>query len=244
MKQPPAFERALSRFDRMTLRERALVSAATLAAIVMTWTVAIFDPLSAKQRSLSSEMASLQESIGTTSQAIQSSVAADATSQAIVREAMLQTRLEALNTQLVSKSGGLIPPERMVQVIHDVLNRQHGVTLVSLHNRPVVSLVQDRPAADSTTTSSPDATAAEPPRPPAVGQAAASQPASSGPYVHPVELVVEGSYLDVLAYLHALENLPWRFYWKVLELQTTHYPTNRVRIELSTLSMDKDWIGV
>jgi MSHA biogenesis protein MshJ len=95
------------------------------------------------------------------------------------------------------------------------------------------------------TTGSPDATAEEPPPPPpAVEQAAVSRPASSGPYVHPVELVVEGNYLDVLAYLHALENLPWRFYWKILELQTTHYPTNRVRIELSTLSMDKDWIGV
>ena len=235
MKQPAALERALGRFDRMTLRERALVSAATLAAIVMTWTIAIFDPLSAKQRSLSSEMASLQESIGTISESIQSSVAADATSEAVAREAMLQTRLEALNARLASKSGGLIPPERMVQVIHDVLNRQHGVTLVSLHNKAVVSLVQERPAVNATTAGSADA-AADP--------APGSQPASSGPYVHPVELVVEGNYLDVLAYLHALENLPWRFYWKVLELQTTRYPTNRVRIELSTLSMDKDWIGV
>ena len=244
MKRLAALERALGRFDRMTLRERALVSAATLAAIVMIWMVAIFDPLSAKQSSLSAEMASLQESIGTTSQTIQASVAADATSEAIAREAILQTRLEALNARLASKSGGLIAPERMVQVIHDVLNRQHGVTLVSLHNKPVVSLVQDRPAANSTKEISADASAQQaPPQAPVVEQAA-SQPASSGPYVHPVELVVEGSYLDVLAYLHALENLPWRFYWKVLELQTTHYPTNRVRIELSTLSMDKDWIGV
>ena len=51
-------------------------------------------------------------------------------------------------------------------------------------------------------------------------------------------------YLDVLAYLHALESLEWRFYWRLLELESTAYPRNRVRIELSTLSLDKDWIGV
>jgi MSHA biogenesis protein MshJ len=62
--------------------------------------------------------------------------------------------------------------------------------------------------------------------------------------MHPVEIVVEGAYLDVLEYLRALESLEWRFYWKVLELKTTRYPINRVRIELSTLSMDKEWIGV
>jgi MSHA biogenesis protein MshJ len=66
----------------------------------------------------------------------------------------------------------------------------------------------------------------------------------SGPYLHPVELVVEGRYLDVVAYLRALEGLPWRFYWRVLQLETKTYPLNRVRIELSTVSLDKEWIGV
>ena len=103
----------------------------------------------------------------------------------------------------------------MVQVIQDVLSRQHGVTLISLHNEPVTTLV-----------------------PTPAGQ----NPA--GPFVHPIEIVVEGTYLDVLAYLHALENLEWRFYWRLLELESTAFPRNRVRIELSTLSLDKDWIRV
>ena len=66
----------------------------------------------------------------------------------------------------------------------------------------------------------------------------------TGPYVHPVELVVEGSYLDVLAYLQALERLPWHFYWRTLDLQSAVYPVNRVRVELGTVSLDKAWIGL
>ena len=48
----------------------------------------------------------------------------------------------------------------------------------------------------------------------------------------------------MLNYLQALEALPWRFRWKTLDLTTKQYPVNRVRIELSTLSMDKTWLGV
>jgi MSHA biogenesis protein MshJ len=76
-------------------------------------------------------------------------------------------------------------------------------------------------------------------------QSLAKNPAlAAGPYIHPVEIIVEGNYLDMLAYLHALEALPYRFFWRTLELQTTEYPVNRVRIELGTLSMDREWIGI
>jgi len=159
----------------------------------------------------------LQQSIQLTTQTIQETADTDPTLVAQREETRLKAQLAEINTQLAAKSAGLIPPERMVQVIHDVLSRQHGVTLVSLHNSPVTTLVPE--AADH-----------------------AAQ--SGGPYVHPVEIVVEGTYLDVLAYLQALESLEWRFYWRLLELESTAYPRNRVRIELSTLSLDKDWIGV
>ncbi len=56
--------------------------------------------------------------------------------------------------------------------------------------------------------------------------------------------MIEGEYGDVLNYLQALEALPWRFRWKTLDLTTKQYPVNRVRLELSTLSMDKTWLGV
>jgi MSHA biogenesis protein MshJ len=64
------------------------------------------------------------------------------------------------------------------------------------------------------------------------------------PYVHSIELVVDGQYTDVLDYLGQLEALPWKFRWTSLDLSTAGYPRNRVRIELSTLSLDSTWLGV
>lgn len=216
MKLPVALARTLARFDALTMRERALVAGAGLIGMVLLWVALVFDPMSVKQRTLSAELTTLQQSIQLTTLSIQETADADPTLIAQREETKLKTQLATINAQLAAKSAGLIPPERMVQVIHDVLSRQHGVRLVSLHNSPVTTLV------------------------PSTAQGAQS----GGPYVHPVEIVVEGTYLDVLAYLHALEKLEWRFYWRLLELETTTYPRNRVRIELSTLSLDKDWIGV
>jgi MSHA biogenesis protein MshJ len=217
MQLPVPIARMLARFDALSLRERALVGGACLIGMVLLWSATVFDPTSARERALSAELSTLQQSIQVTTQTIQETADADPTLIAQREETRLKAQLAQINTQLAAKSAGLIPPERMVQVIHDVLSRQHGVTLVSLHNSPVTTLVPE--TADHTA-------------------------ASGGPYVHPVEIVVEGTYLDVLAYLHALESLEWRFYWRLLELESTAYPRNRVRIELSTLSLDKDWIGV
>jgi MSHA biogenesis protein MshJ len=66
----------------------------------------------------------------------------------------------------------------------------------------------------------------------------------AGPYVHPVELVLRGSYLDILNYLQALEALHWRLYWKTLELDSSAYPIDRVRIEIGTISLDSAWLGI
>lgn len=63
-------------------------------------------------------------------------------------------------------------------------------------------------------------------------------------YRHTLELELEGTYLAVLAYLEALEALPWRIYWQTIEIDTLEYPKNKVTISVSTISFDRDWIGV
>lgn len=230
MKLPASIEKLTARFDSMSMRERVLVLGASFAAIAMLWTLAILDPISSKQRALDAEKTALQDQIAAAKSGVAEAKASDPTTLALAKEKQLKAKLDLINMYLDTQASGLIPPERMVQVIHDVLRSQHGVRLVSLHNKPVEALIKSQAPAKDAASSDAATAAAEAP--------------SSGPFVHPVELVVEGSYLDVLAYLHALERLEWRFYWKVLDLETTRYPVNRVRIELSTLSMDKDWIGV
>ena len=62
-------------------------------------------------------------------------------------------------------------------------------------------------------------------------------------YKHGLEIVFEGGYFAAMEYLEEVESLPWRFYWQILELEVLEYPLNRIRIEVSTLSPHREWIG-
>jgi len=64
-----------------------------------------------------------------------------------------------------------------------------------------------------------------------------------GPFLHPVEIVVDGNYVDVVAYLRALEALPWRIHWQQLELRSED-SGNRVRIIIGALSLSRYWMSV
>jgi MSHA biogenesis protein MshJ len=264
-KMPPAIVAAASRFDRLSLRERALLVAAALVIIVTAWNATVMNTLTAKETVLNAEVSTLRTQLEATSHATANLIESNPTTQALKQLEERQAALEEINGRLASESAGLIPASQMVQVIRDVLSRQRGLVLVSLQNLPMTSLAppvsaQRHAAPDQTAESSSTAESAStsdaapatsgpgPESPPAAAVAGtvttSEPPPDTGPYLHPVELVVEGNYLDIVTYLHALEALPWHFYWRVLELETKTYPRNRVRIELNTVSLEKEWIGV
>jgi MSHA biogenesis protein MshJ len=223
MKLPAPLSGAVAGFDRLAARERVLLSAAIFVIAGVTWMTVFQDPIAGKQRTLAAQISSLENELHTAAAPTMDPNDPVAIARAKAKD--LQEQFDVLNKELAATAGGLIPPERMVQVVHDVLSRHAGVVLVSLRNKPVVPLIAETPASST-----------EP--------ADRDKPVEGGPYIHPMEIVVEGSYLDVLQYLKALEALPWHFYWKVLQLDSGAYPLNRVRIDLSTLSMDKEWLSV
>ena len=273
MKRPTGLDAMVVRFDRMSLRERLLVFGALLVGVLLLWQSMLMEQLGRREQGLSVELKDLQESVSRLSRVTEAVASKDPTSTAMKRLQEREQALAAIDAKLAGESAGLIAPAQMVEVIHDVLRHQQGLTLVSLHNLPVRSLVPETKAtgasegqANATSTQRADGdgastsagNAAQPgdesaealSKPAGSAQLNAgpdpgqSAPSIAGPYLHPVELVIEGRYLDIVAYLHALEGLPWHFYWRVLELETKQYPLNRVRIELSTVSLDKEWIGV
>jgi len=58
-----------------------------------------------------------------------------------------------------------------------------------------------------------------------------------------VQVVVEGSYLDLLAYVARLEKQPWQVYWGKT-VMSANYPEVRIELTLYTLSLDKAWLVV
>lgn len=218
MKLPPYIAAAGEKFDRLSLRERLFVQAAILVVLVGCLNVLLITPVDVHRKALLQEVTDLGSQIALTDSGVEAAISADPSTSVVGQLQTLQKQLQGIDSQLLAQSAGLVPPEHMADAIQDVLRLQHGVALISLRNLPPTRLPAEKPTENA-------------------GE-------DRRPYVHTIELIVEGRYLDVLDYVQALEKLPWHFYWKHLEITATHYPTNRVRLELATLSPDGDWMGL
>lgn len=219
------------RVDRMSLRERVLVFLAGVALLYVAWQTLLMDPIAARGRAAQHR---LEETRARLEKIDAAGVAGDPRVQALERRRALQDRLATLDTRLREAAGGFVSPDRMADVLRDVLASQRGLRLVSIRNLPVVDLgITSTAAATATTTGTPTATATPD-----------AAPAESGPFVHPVEIVVEGDFASIVAYLRAVEGLAWQVQWRRLDLAAGEYPKNRVRIELGTLGLTRDWLSV
>lgn len=218
-----------SRFDACSDRERLLVAACVLVVPLLAWDTLVRMPMSAWQDKLGIQLDSVTSNIESQNTRIDSLtkvVAHDPDSETRKQLSAIKAELKASHAALQSLTDELVDPKEMSQVLEDLLSRNTGLTLISLENQPVSSLQQQ--AADKAD---------------GVVENTTTQLAPVMLYRHGLTLQFEGSYLDVLAYLKAVEALPWKLFWGDMNYEVLEHPKARVTINVHTLSLGEDWIG-
>lgn len=139
------------------------------------------------------------------------------------RAESLKSTIDKSKRELRELARQLIAPGQMSGLLEQMLLEQGKLTLQRLETLGV-AVLQERDAVneDDEPTAAPEFPV----------------------YKHGFAIEFSGSYLDTLEYLETLEKLPQRFYWDRVDFKAQEYPINRVRIELHTLSLSEDWIGV
>jgi MSHA biogenesis protein MshJ len=203
------------KIDAFSVRERVLVLFTALVLMAALWHMLLMQPLQQRALQTRAELTELESRITSANQSLEEQILqlAGGGDEQRTRIDSLQRRIDEINATLGNHAAELIDPAEMAQVLEGVLKEQSQLTLVRIRNTTPDSLAADE---------DPDAVTF---------------------YRHGLEIEVEGSYAACLDYLNAIEALPWRLYWQVLELDVVDYPRNRIRIEVSTLSLDKEWIG-
>ncbi len=211
----------VERFDALAVRERGMIFAAAVTVVYFSWQSLLMAPLQARGRQAEQRLTEAREQMAAIDQA-----GAAATDDPLViaarRNLALKGKLGELDAELQTVAQGYVAPERVADLLREILTRQQGLTLVSLANLPVESLSQAQSAKDDLPIASDD----------------------RGPFLHPVEMVVEGDYASIVAYLRSLEALPWRVHWQQLDLTVGSYPISRVRIVIGALSLSREWMKV
>ncbi|MBI3529792.1 MAG: type II secretion system protein M [Betaproteobacteria bacterium] len=224
-----AWGKLARRFDALKPRERVMVFAAGVAIIAGLGFVLAIDGALAKHKILAAnaekhriDLAQLQKQNAEMSRLLNQ----DADAEGRKRIDDLRRQLGSYDTELRSVQQGLVPPNRMVRVLEDMLSRDSHVRLVKLRTLPVAALMEPAGAhADN-------------------AAAKSAAPSKNLVYKHGIELTVEGNYLDLLEYQARLEKLPWRMFFARTSVNAVDYPRVLMTITLYTLSLEEAWLVV
>lgn len=251
-----------TKLDGMTLRERAMVFVAVTAAVLFLIYSFAVEPMLVRQKALQIEIRQQQNQIGGIDIEIAAKAqgfVADPDAQSRVRLQEARAEIARLSTTLLAVQKGLVAPEKIAPLLEQLLRGNGKLKLVALKTLPVTGL-NDAAAAVPGPTPAPGsagAPAAAPaavaaPVTPAVASPATvtaqvtAQAATTRPrellYRHGVEIVVQGGYLDMIAYMQALEALPVQLFWGAARLDAQQAPEARLTLTLYTLSLDEKWM--
>jgi MSHA biogenesis protein MshJ len=210
------WRRTGERFDSLNLRERLMVSAAVMVALLAFVYTMMLEPELIRQRRAAGAMLQKQSELRALDAQVQALAALRSEDPERARRerlAQLKSELTDVEARILAEERRFTAPAQMRSVVEGVLARSRGVALVEMKTLAVTTL-------------------------------AAKQVNERLIYRHGVELTVSGSYLDLLAYLRDLEALPTQLYWGALDLDASKYPKLLLKLTVYTLSLERAWLSV
>ncbi len=242
------WEKWSAKIDALSLRERAILFVVSAIAIVFLVNYFLIEPQFSRQKKLSDNMKQDQVQMSALLAEIgQRSASKNVDPDAENKQKLLlaQQTLKAIDDSLQNLQKNLVRPEKMAGLLDGILRRNRSLQLVSLKSQPVVSVtdVMNDPVAKPVTGAALAGVVAKPAADTNVSQSGATA-LNGNIYKHEVEIVLQGNYLDMLAYLRELESLPEQVYWSSAQMNVDTYPKATLTLNLFTLSLDKKWLDL
>lgn len=204
------------KFAALSAREKWLISLGGIVGLFFSLLTLLIDPSSNELKSKRSQLSDVDSTI----QQMQGQILV--TTAKLKRDPDKELNIEfqelleeslKLSDELAGKVDGLVTPDKMAELIEQVLNHGNKLNLNSLSSLP-----------------------AEP-----IQSAEAS--AVSGYFIHPVKIEFSGEYFDVIEYLQALESLPVKYFWRSFHYSVEEYPNAKVVLVVYTLGSGEEFIG-
>ncbi|MEJ7807869.1 MAG: hypothetical protein WKG03_18355 [Telluria sp.] len=209
------------KIDSLTLRERSVVFVAAAGLVIFAVFYFFLNPTYAKQKATLLTMSQQRDQLaGVEAEIAQTMLAHTVDPDAAERARLLQVRTEAqtMSSALMAMQRGMVPPERMTGLLEQILRAHRSLRLQSLRTLP-----DEAPVV----------------APLKAGEAA---PPPQLLHRHGVELVLQGSYPDMVAYMAALEAMQGQIFWGSAAMKVDTHPHATLTLVVYTISLDKKWL--
>lgn len=220
-----------SSIDERNTRERILILAASIVVVYVLIDSLLVTPVATQRKRLLLATQNDQAEIVKMLAQVQTLVrnkGADPDAVMKARLSELAAKQAELQRQIDAQSADMVPPEKMAAVLEKILANNPKLQLLEVKTLPRASITLEKETG------------------PVQGQPAKT-PVENKPleiYRHGVQITMRGSYLDLLAYLKAIESLPLRMFWDRLDMSVTAYPTVTMKLDVYTISLEKVWLTV
>lgn len=199
-------------FDSLSSRERGLVLLVILALIYSGWNYFLMQPLKLQKRRLPLQIQTVLQEEQSLKQAIQNLKNHGSLDPEEEKRKLLNTLREKMAGQkghIQRLLDTLISPKNMSVVLESLLTQHARLTLLKVENLPPQALFEAEPSAQK----------------------------ASQLFKHSLRLEFRGNYMNTLAYIRMLENLPWKLYWDDLEIDLEeNYPQAHITLTVHTFS--------
>ncbi|MDH5601888.1 MAG: type II secretion system protein GspM [Gammaproteobacteria bacterium] len=212
----------VEKYNALNERERIMILMLSMVAIVILFLELVLSPVNKQYDVIDKQLRSLQTQttkLESQLKLLKTKQTRDPDFQEKQKLRLLNEQIEILNVSLKQRMHGLIEPKQMAKVLEVVLAQNTDLQLQRVQSLGAVPL-------------SP------------LKAKQGEQAEELGIFRHGMQIEFKGTYLSTLEYLKALDDLPWSFYWDVLELNVDKYPVATIVITVHTLSFHEGWIGV
>jgi MSHA biogenesis protein MshJ len=212
------FRQGADKWITLTTRERILILVTIVILPLVVIYIWLIEPALLSMKDTPSQRAVLEKSINSQQQVLDLLKNKDAIDPNIAARKELKRLRSELSTQnedIRRAATNLVSPDQMLLMLRDVLSSGSTISLVSARSLDVETMELGDPQLEN----------------------------SAKIYVHPFEVVLEGSYQGLYDYLNRIEQLEGVFFWDTLDYTVGEYPTAEIKIKVHTLSSVAGWLG-
>ena len=199
-----------------SIRERVLLLLMSMSVVYMLANITVFIPIEKKQNIVELKQIGQRETIKLlTTQAnnILADVHHKTGASLHSHHTKLSKQAALLDKKLREFSTELISPEKMAEVLKDLIKGNHHLHLVRLMGIPSEEIQKAKTKKEQRL------------------------------YEHRLLIELEGNFFDIKRYLTKVEKLKWHIFWDEIEYHVIKYPKARVSIKLHTMSTKEAWIS-
>lgn len=224
------------KIDSLSLRERAMVFIGVIAVIFTLWDSVLMTPLELEQKKIIASLNKKNAERMVLITQVQNSMKkekVDPDAENVAKLKSLRSRLINVQADLESSTDNLVSPKDMPKILETVLHKTGGLTLNNLRSLGVTPLIdKEGTKAEEKLKNANDS------------ESKLTADNIDNAYKHGLRIEFQGDYFTTLNYLKQLEELEWGFFWDGFELKVGEYPDASASIEIFTLSLKEEWIGV